>query len=75
MSEVRSVKVRLDWTRLLGFDQADQPRETATAKTEESLQIKAGPKFGSKPGIKVGQKTGVKFGIKPGIKVGLRNRS
>ena len=64
MSEVNSVKVRLDWARLLGFDQADKPRAAATFKAEEPWQTKIGPKFGIKPGVKVGVKVGIKAGLK-----------
>jgi hypothetical protein len=47
MADVKSVKVKLDWSRLLGFDQAADERET-TAKFGTRL----GSKIGGKPGVK-----------------------
>jgi hypothetical protein len=49
-------KIALDWSRLLGFDQA--PRVTG--------QADAGPP--AKVGGKIGGKIGVKTGTKPGVK-------
>ena len=66
MSEVKSVKVKLDWTRLLGFDQADSTSANPeTAKLQDQRFVKFGQKAGSKLGVKVG----VKFGIKTGLKL------
>jgi len=66
MSEVKSPKVRLDWSRLLGFDQADPaPVAPQTAKSHDPRFVKFGQKAGSKLGVKVG----VKFGIKTGLKL------
>ena len=73
MSEIKSQKVRLDWSRLLGFDQAEDARESATPKNDrDAWQAKTGPKVGNKPGVKVGIKVGVKFGTKFGQKAGFR---
>lgn len=49
---------KLDWTRLLGFDQI--------AKDRKALRD---GRIGSKTGAKVGVKLGVKLGIKAGVKV------
>jgi hypothetical protein len=55
-NEKKSVK--LDWTRLLGFDQAPSIGSTTTPVTQEIAKI------GAKPGIKPGIKSGIKVGIK-----------
>jgi hypothetical protein len=51
-NEKKSVK--LDWTRLLGFDQAPSIGGGTTPVTHEFAKI--GAKLGDKPGIKVGIK-------------------
>jgi hypothetical protein len=55
--------VKLDWTRLLGFDQVPSSSSTATPITQDPRIAKIGIKPGIKPGIKVG----IKSGIKPGV--------
>jgi hypothetical protein len=57
MADVKSAKVKPDWSRLLGFDQAVEARETATSKINEPSLSKAGAKFGAKIGNKPGVKT------------------
>lgn len=51
---------KLDWNRMLGFEQITDVRESKA----EVL----GPKVGSKTGIKLGGKVGSKLGSKQGIK-------
>jgi hypothetical protein len=53
---------RLDWNRLLGFEQIVDTRET----------IAMAPKVGTKTGLKLGQKTGNKVGLKLGAKQGVK---
>jgi hypothetical protein len=52
-------KIVLDWSKLLGFDQA--PRATGVAGR---LDAPALSKAGGKIGVKVGAKTGSKPGLK-----------
>ena len=60
MAETKSVRVKLDWSRLLGFDQANvSATENGGGKARE-------------PGAKIGKKKGIKAGIKVGIKVGVK---
>lgn len=54
-----ALKIVLDWSRLLGFDQA--PRTTDEAGR---LDAPALSKAGGKIGVKVGAKTGSKPGLK-----------
>ena len=65
MTPTNEKKVKLDWTRLLGFDQAPSIGNTTTPATHEIAEI------GAKPGIK----PGIKLGIKAGIKVGIKSLS
>ncbi len=51
MSEIRTPKVRLDWSRLLGFDQAGQAGEEA-ARLSNTRLGQIGVKLGPKPGLK-----------------------
>jgi hypothetical protein len=45
--------VKLDWSRLLGFDQAVRSGDDAAAmKLNDPRLIKLGAKFGCKPGIR-----------------------
>jgi hypothetical protein len=70
MSETKSTKVKLDWSRLLGFDQADPAScSSSNDKLRDPRLAKLGPKEGVKPGAKFGIKVGIKLGIKGGIKV------
>ena len=62
--------VKLDWTKLLAFDQAE--REISPAPQTGKPAAKLGAKVGSKPGVKtisrIGAKVGGKVGSKPGPK-------
>ena len=52
-SETASPTVKLDWSRLLGFDQAVRSGDDAAAmKLNDPRLIKLGAKFGCKPGIR-----------------------
>ena len=52
---------KLDWNRMLGFEQITEVRQS---KTAEPLS----PKVGQKTGLKVGTKVGNKIGAKQGVK-------
>ena len=54
---------KLDWTRMLGFDQIAGDRLTAN-KNGGKLDAK----IGGKPGLKAGGRIGGKIGSKSGIK-------
>lgn len=56
-SDRENMMKKLDWTRLLGFDQVANDR---TVLRESRL----GSKIGAKPGVKLGVKLGVKVGAK-----------
>ncbi len=58
MTDAKPAKVKLDWARLLGFDQAN-PSERAAQAGELRMT-----KVGNKPGTKFGSKVGVKRGFK-----------
>ena len=62
MTEAKPAKVKLDWSRLLGFDQANPSDRTAG----DPRLVKTGNKTGTKFGVKLG----TKLGTKPGIKLG-----
>jgi len=49
---MQGISAKLDWGRMLGFEQMDRAAVQATCKT----------------GAKVGDKVGVKFGLKRGSK-------
>jgi len=52
-SETAAPTVKLDWSRLLGFDQAVRSGDEAAAtKLNDPRLIKLGAKFGCKPGIR-----------------------
>ena len=61
MSEGKTAKVKLDWSRLLGFDQADVSADALTAGKMRDPRL---TKLGTKPGVKVGAKFGTKIGVK-----------
>jgi hypothetical protein len=51
-SEIASPGVKLDWSRLLGFDQAVRSSDQAAAlKLNDPRLIKLGAKFGCKLGV------------------------
>ena len=68
-NESGSRAVRLDWSRLLGFDQASR-----SAEGREMLGAKLGGKVGGK-GVIVGMPTLAKLGAKVGGKVGTKDLS
>jgi hypothetical protein len=52
-SETAPTTIKLDWTRLLGFDQAVRSGDDAAAKKlNDPRLIKLGAKFGGKPGFR-----------------------
>lgn len=56
---------KLDWNRLLGFEQvASERAELRYGK----VASKVGGKVGGKVGVKTGSKIGVKIGSKQGVK-------
>ncbi|MGE5721943.1 MAG: hypothetical protein ACM3YM_05725 [Sphingomonadales bacterium] len=57
MKSDTTVSVKLDWARLLGFEQVMERRE---AMRMERIAGKVGQKVGQKTGVKIGQKEGVK---------------
>lgn len=55
MSDTQTPKVKLDWTRLLGFDQAVAAAPEAAApatRLNDPRLAKLGAKFGGKPGLR-----------------------
>jgi hypothetical protein len=53
MSETQAPKVKLDWSRLLGFDQAPPPGDdAAAARLGASRLVKIGSKLGAKQGTR-----------------------
>ena len=50
MSEARTPKVKLDWSRLLGFDQAGD--DAGTTRLSDSRLGRIGVKLGPKPGLR-----------------------
>ena len=52
-SETAQPTVKLDWSRLLGFDQAARTGDDEAAKKlNDPRLIKLGAKFGGKPGFR-----------------------
>jgi hypothetical protein len=52
-SDTKAPRVKLEWSRLLGFDQATQSTDHEAAKRlNDPRLIKMGAKFGCKPGIR-----------------------
>ena len=48
-------KINLDWSKLLGFDQATRVEDKAEDVQKRVLSLaKVGGKVGSKPGVKLG---------------------
>ena len=56
---------RLDWNRMLGFEQVADDRGALRTSSETRLGPKVGPKPGLKPGP-MATKIGAKVGAKPG---------
>jgi hypothetical protein len=55
------IATKLDWNRMLGFEQVPEARE--------DIRSEAGGPLSAKVGQKVGVKTGTKIGLKQGVKV------
>jgi hypothetical protein len=52
MSNDQPLKIKLDWSRLLGFDQAARPGgDDGPARLSDTQLAKLGAKFGSKGGF------------------------
>jgi hypothetical protein len=51
MSDAQPPKVKLDWSRLLGFDQAP-PADIAAARLGNASLVKVGSKVGAKQGLR-----------------------
>lgn len=66
------VSEKLDWSRMLGFEQITEVRESFRHEAPGGLGAKVGTKTGSKVGEKVGVKLGQKVGVKLGVKRGLK---
>jgi hypothetical protein len=62
-SPVQNLSSKLDWTRMLGFDQISDMRGKLNTDVT---------RVGSKVGGKIGTKLGIKVGVKIGIKTGLK---
>ena len=60
---MQKISSKLDWTRMLGFEQIAEDRSTI-----QDRDCKIAAKVGGKMGVKRGQKVGVKIGEKVGIK-------
>lgn len=56
---MKKVASKLDWNRMLGFEQITDAREGTSTLS---------PKVGQKTGVKLGMKVGAKIGVKAGIK-------
>jgi hypothetical protein len=53
-SEIAPTTIKIDWTRLLGFDQAVRSGDDdAAKKLNDPRLIKLGAKFGCKKGIRL----------------------
>jgi hypothetical protein len=53
MSDAQTPKVKLDWSRLLGFDQAPPPgADAGTVRAGNSRLVKLGSKIGTKKGLR-----------------------
>ena len=51
MSDGETAKVKLDWSRLLGFDQAP-PADIEAVRLGNPRLVKIGSKFGQKTGLR-----------------------
>jgi hypothetical protein len=51
MSDAQTPKVKLDWSRLLGFDQAP-PADIEAVRLGNPRLVKIGSKFGQKAGLR-----------------------
>ena len=75
--EKSRLSARIDWNRMLGFEQIadarDSIRETASRMPGPKVGQKVGEKVGVKLGGKVGSKVGNKLGVKLGTKTGIKS--
>ena len=58
--EKSSVSKKLDWNRLLGFEQVAGERSAIGGRIGGKVGEKVGEKVGTKIGVKLGQKAGIK---------------
>lgn len=58
---MKKVASKLDWKRMLGFEQITELRQSTTPAF---IEAKVGHKVGQKVGTKIGLKIGAKQGIK-----------
>jgi hypothetical protein len=63
------VSRKLDWDRMLGFEQITEERDSIRDEATRTLSPKVGRKVGGKAGLKTGIKLGQKLGTKEGVKV------
>ena len=63
------VSTKLDWNRMLGFEQITEERDSIRDEAARALSPKVGRKVGGKAGLKTGIKLGQKIGTKEGVKV------
>jgi hypothetical protein len=55
-----AISTRLDWNRMLGFEQIAAERRALHGKLGSKVGVKLGVKVGGKIGVKIGSKTGIK---------------
>ena len=60
---MKRVAEKLDWNRMMGFEQI----------TADRALLRAPGKLGAKIGVKVGVKVGVKLGVKTGLRIGAKD--
>lgn len=66
------LSTKLDWNRMLGFEQIAEERDSIREAAARMLSPKVGRKVGDKVGVKLGGKIGEKPGLKIGAKVGSK---
>lgn len=54
------ISARLDWSKMLGFDQITEARELIRNEAVAGRGAKVGTKVGTKVGNKIGAKAGIK---------------
>ena len=62
------ISKKLDWNKMLGFEQIVEARDSLRDEGTTQLGAKVGEKVGEKVGVKIGQKIGQKIGTKVGLK-------
>jgi hypothetical protein len=58
------IATKLDWNRMLGFEQVPEARQAIRDESAAPLGAKVGEKLGDKVGLKTGTKIGLKQGVK-----------